>query len=581
MNKITGAFCKGAFMLIVATFLFVGFAMPARAEGIAFTQEEKEYLSEAKVLKAVSIDGAAPLHYRDSKGEIKGIAVNVLKEIANMTGITVEYYLYESISDALSSDFDIAFGLAKEYNQSGISLSMPYLDSETVLFYNKSVDATRLGDKVYAGIKGGTLPEGVLEEQTIYFNNRGAVIDAVDTGRADYGFGNAYSVAFYTLQNGYENIFTIPMGKEDRAYCMGIPEENKLLLSIINKSIAAIDPKRMGTLILDVASQVERKVTFSIVLDAYWKEIFALIAFVMLLLTYSAFSSTRAKNKYSMENRRYKLLSRLSNEYLFEYQIKANRLEIAEKLHEKIDLDHHESEIKDLLKHSLKEHDGESPGEQPYNIRLPLNSGGVGTFRVLFSLLRDGAGRIHSIIGKLVDISEEEKEREQLISKSQLDGLTGLYNALTTKEAVIKSISSKDAGKTDAFLIMDCDCFKEINDIYGHLMGDRMLENIGNGLRSTFRQSDIIGRIGGDEFCVYMHDIPSVEFVRLRCKLLANNIRELTKEFPVDISIGIVELKEPIPYESLFKQADDALYIAKGNGGAQTVIYNKELHNNG
>lgn len=576
MNKIAVVFYKRTFMLLLAVCLFMGFAVPARAEGVTFTQEEKDYLAEAKVLKAVSIEGVAPLHYRDSKGEIKGIAVNVLKEISKMTGITIEYILYDSVDHAFDSDFDVFFGLSRQYARPGIMLSTPYLESETVLYYHTSLDPKQLEDKVYAGIKGGSLPEGIEDDQTVFYDTREASLDAVETGKADYGFGNAYSVAFYTLQNGYTNIFTFPMGKEERAYCIGIPEENKLLLSIINKSIAAIDTKRMDALILDVASQIERKVTFAIIIDAYWKEIFTLIALIMLLLTYFMFLKTRATNQYKMENGRYRLLAKLSNEHLFEYQIKSDRLGVAEKLHEIIDIENNENEIKGLLKRSMKELGGESYEENSYTIKLPLNSGGIGTFLVLFSCLRDGLGRIHSVIGKLVDISEEEKEKEQLIAKSQLDGLTGLYNAATTKEAVMKSISRREAGKTDAFLILDCDNFKEINDTYGHLMGDEALKNISSALNLTFRQSDIIGRIGGDEFCAYLHDIPSMDFVRSKCQRMANHIRESIEAFPMDISVGIAELKEPTPYEILFKQADDALYIAKGNGGAQVIIYDSK-----
>ncbi|HZJ99907.1 MAG TPA: hypothetical protein VFC79_07865 [Tissierellaceae bacterium] len=72
MNRIVGGFYKKALMLTLAVCIFIGFAMPAKAEGISFTQEEQEYLEKETILKAASIDGAAPLHYKDSKGEIKG-----------------------------------------------------------------------------------------------------------------------------------------------------------------------------------------------------------------------------------------------------------------------------------------------------------------------------------------------------------------------------------------------------------------------------------------------------------------------------------------------------------------------------
>lgn len=581
MSRTIGVFYKRALMLALVACIFMGFAVPAKAEGISLTQEEKEYLAEAGVLKAVSIDGAAPLHYRNSEGEIKGIAINVLEEIAKMTGITFEYNLYNSIDDISGSDYDVIFGLSRQYTRPGIALSSSYLETETVLFYHKSIDATQLEGKRYAAIKGGTLPEGVQEEQTIYFADREETIDAVESGQADYGHGNAYSVAFYTLQNGYKNIFTIPTGTEDRAYCIGIPEENKVLLSIINKSIAAIDKSRMDTLILDVASQVERKITLPMIIDSYGVEIFALTFLIIMMMAYLLFSSTRAKNQYRLENRRYHLLSQLSNEYLFEYQIKDDVLEVAQKLSEKLDPFSNKAEVISLIKRSMKEEDNQNLKENTYTIKLQLSDGGMGTFRVLFSYLRKENGKIHSVIGKLVDISEEEKEKEQLIAKSQLDGTTGLYNAATAKEMIEKAMCGKGEDTSDAFIIIDCDNFKEINDTRGHLTGDSVLKNISSSLRLTFRQTDIIGRMGGDEFCVYIQNIPSVEFVRAKSQRLAQCVRELNEAFPVDISIGIAILKEPLSYESLFKQADTALYIAKGNGGAQTVIYDEEIHGDG
>ena len=573
MDKLISIFNKRILIFIIITCIFTGFIMPVEAEEIYFTQEEKDYLAKGIVLKAASIEGGAPLHNRDSKYEIKGIAVNVLNEISYITGIVFEYYLYKSIDDALNSKPDIAFGMTKEYVPPGMALSKPYLESETILFYNKSIDPKQLENKRYAAIQSGTLPKGIKEEQTIYFNARKDTIDAVESGKADFGFGNAYSLAFYTLQNGYKNIITVPVGKEERAYCIGVQKGDETLLSIINKSIEAIDENRMDTLVLDIASQIERKITFPMIINAYGKEIFSLVFLMIVILIYSVFLNTRAKNQFKIENKRYKILSHISNECLFEYQIKSDNLKISEKFIEKIDVYKRGVEVTELLKEAIRDSDNDSPDENIYTIKLPLSNGDTGVFKIISSYLKDESGKIYSIIGKLMDISEEEKERKQLIAKSQLDGLTGLYNHTSTREAIIKSINDKDKNKIDSLIIIDCDNFKDINDNYGHLKGDLALKNISEGLKLTFRKTDIIGRIGGDEFCVYMHDIPSVDFVCLKCKQLVYNIQKLNEEFQINVSIGIAILKEQSTYESLFKRADQALYHAKANGRSQIVIY--------
>mgnify|MGYP000950080154 CR=1 FL=1 len=88
-------------------------------------------------------------------------------------------------------------------------------------------------------------------------------------------------------------------------------------------------------------------------------------------------------------------------------------------------------------------------------------------------------------------------------------------------------------------------------------------------LMNTFRYTDIIGRIGGDEFCVYMKDIPSIEFLILKCQKLITLVEDLNQEFHATVSIGVALLKDDNSYDELFKKADEALYKAKENGRSQ------------
>lgn len=152
--------------------------------------------------------------------------------------------------------------------------------------------------------------------------------------------------------------------------------------------------------------------------------------------------------------------------------------------------------------------------------------------------------------------------------------MTGLYNSFTTKNLINEKI--KNTKGTDALIIIDCDKFKSINDNYGHLQGDKVVVNIGEAMSRSFRKSDIMGRIGGDEFCVYMPDIPSADFAVSKCREFMESVKQLTHEQPVTVSIGLALLKDEKSYEDLFVNADKALYEAKKKGGSQIRLASRD-----
>lgn len=252
---------------------------------------------EEGVIRAVSLDGAAPLHYRNSKGEITGIAVKVMDEIAQKTGLKFEYELYDTIAEAIESGAALTFGVSKEYAITDFILSKPYLKAETVLFYNTSIDPVDLSDKIYAGIDGGSLPEGVNAAKAQYYKNRQDTFAAVNSGKADYGYGNEYSLAFYSLQKDYRNMASIPTAKEVREYTVAIRAGNEDLFEIINQAIDEIEPSRIQSIILDVSSKVEQEVNFRSFFRHFWQEITAVILLVILVLSISVYKNIKLNKK--------------------------------------------------------------------------------------------------------------------------------------------------------------------------------------------------------------------------------------------------------------------------------------------
>lgn len=548
---------------------------PAAARAADFlTLEEKAYIAQRGAVKAVSIDGVAPISYRDNDGEAVGIARLVFDEIAGMTGLQFEYKLYGSVAESLASDYDVVYLAERRYSPADIVLSVPYLKSETIIFLNSTLDLDHLADKTFAAVKGSALPEGIKEENALYYDTREQTLDAVERGEADYGYGNTYSVTFYTLHNGYKNIITVPRAKEFREYCAGFSQGDAMLVSIINKAIANISENRMQQLVLDAMVYADREVSLAMIMDTYGVEMFIAAIVIIGLLLCGIALYVRVNRKLRTQNKRYEQLAYLSNEYLYEYFPANGRLRLSEKCARLCDTPEARAALTLALKGMLAkvERDG-----QMETITLNLDDTGGSVFKAINSLVYGNDGRIDSMIGKLIDISEEAAEKEELIQRSQADGLTGLYNAAATRKLVSESMERRDRQKTNAFLMIDCDDFKSINDTFGHLVGDQMLEHIGKCLKRSFRSSDIIGRVGGDEFVAYMKDVPSADFVLRKCRQLRRLIRTTADSTPLSVSIGVAFIKAKTTYEDAFRMADEALYQAKKNGGNRAVVYTGPL----
>ncbi len=157
--------------------------------------------------------------------------------------------------------------------------------------------------------------------------------------------------------------------------------------------------------------------------------------------------------------------------------------------------------------------------------------------------------------------------RHALSRQVRYDSLTGLL----TREAFLGDFKKqKVQKKNDAFLIIDADLFKTINDTHGHLAGDRALIQITEALKKGIRKTDTIGRIGGEEFAVHLKGVNyqlAVDIAeRLRENVKAANESFDLEDVDLSVSIGAVIYKEKIDLPTLMTKADRLLYKAKENG---------------
>lgn len=166
---------------------------------------------------------------------------------------------------------------------------------------------------------------------------------------------------------------------------------------------------------------------------------------------------------------------------------------------------------------------------------------------------------------------EDEKERElHLIRAADIDELTGLNNRASTMRHIREFLVGEGRNGIHALFIIDVDNFKLINDTFGHQAGDAFLTTLAARIKSCFREIDIVGRIGGDEFFAFMKNTPNLAGVESKAKLLLQRLIEihsLDVSLNVSGSIGIsIYGENGVTLDELYAAADEALYEAKRRG---------------
>jgi diguanylate cyclase (GGDEF)-like protein len=174
-------------------------------------------------------------------------------------------------------------------------------------------------------------------------------------------------------------------------------------------------------------------------------------------------------------------------------------------------------------------------------------------------------------------ISEQNQKLWQLAST---DSLTGCLNRRTFFEEAERALQgARSQRQPMSFLMVDADHFKSINDRFGHVVGDKVLVGLAGLLRSSCRDRDIVGRYGGEEFCVAIMGKTEEDVERLadRIRQSVAGIRTLLPNGErVTISVGMASLKNaPCEMADLVKRADEALYAAKAGGRNRVINWEK------
>ena len=255
---------------------------------------------------------------------------------------------------------------------------------------------------------------------------------------------------------------------------------------------------------------------------------------------------------------------------VFEYLKEINNLSITSNIKELLDLDEEQWKV-------FKE-----DNDQFMQYLSSLNSVNVNGAKNVYLLSNHKYIQMHIYdegnlsYGVIKDITKEVTEKRELVERLKnaenemsTDKLTGIKNIHYVKRSVNELLSEESRKGT--FIIFDLDNFKRVNDTVGHPEGDKLLQKFASCLTANFRSEDVIARLGGDEFVVVIFGEPSIKDLKRKLDDFMDYVRkeldEYYKKFQLSVSIGVSATSSNCRnYDTLYHNADFALYIAKRNG---------------
>ncbi len=218
-------------------------------------------------------------------------------------------------------------------------------------------------------------------------------------------------------------------------------------------------------------------------------------------------------------------------------------------------------------------------GQANYDVeyRIIQPSGEVHYIHAQGHLICDEQQRPQRMVGTSLDITERKKLELKLQYQANIDYLTEINNRRHFMELAQYELNRSRRYETPVcMLLLDIDFFKKINDTYGHHVGDQVLRHLGNIFKLCLRDSDIMGRIGGEEFAVLLPETESAEALEI-AERLAEQIRNQKSGFPFQITASLGVAKWDIKTDNmdkLMEKADQALYQAKENGRNKVCVFN-------
>ncbi|MHC1723316.1 MAG: diguanylate cyclase [Aminipila sp.] len=578
---------------------------------ISWTDEEQEYIKNNPVINVGVNANFIPIEYYDKdKKKIAGITGDVLEEISAITGLSFNSVVYDNFDDANKSvdknKIQLIASFGADYNwaaKNHVMLTSAYLNIPVSVISQYYIKDYTLSNFKVAVVKNYYLTDKIKQtmryKNFVYCNSIKDCVEAVNSGDADITYVPTYSADYFGSQASYTRIRTYAVPDFNYKICLAVPEHSDLVLyKIINKAINNIPQSEIDNIVFNnilFNGQQDEPFDFIYKYPVFTLTVICILWLGIFIVIYCNRKLERTvKQEMQLSDKKIHIALAQTNMLVWDYDLAnkriirtkttknwmglADRVENVPESFIESGYVHPES-TEEFLKMFESIERGDKVASGVFRLRK-VGTDGKWTNKYIWvetkiTNIFDKNGKPIRAVGLTEDVTEKVNEELRLKEKASRDPLTNLLNRSSFQACVQEFLEKEyEEDSVSALIILDTDDFKLANDTYGHIYGDEVLRNIALKLTKSFRTGDFIGRLGGDEFIIFMKNANSYEMVERKAKLICNNLVFEKENLITTCSVGIVIVPNKyVDYELLYKYADEAMYEAKKCGKCRYVIY--------
>lgn len=557
---------------------------------IMLSPTENEYIDSKQNLRVGYLRGHAPFQYEEEdellNRSFEGLCAMLCQMIEDNTNLELEYIPYDSEEELVqaleSGTLDMAAGVktSPQY-ENRVKFSREYIEYINVLLRNENVEMNQLEGSRQAVVLGeNSAIEPVSQFQTVDVPSISEAVKCIDAHDAEYAITNYYSAEYYIRDQECQNIVVVPLTEKTKLGFAYANDVDSRLIAICNKCIYSLSEDTIQMMLLQNMDPEAKPVT----LARFIREnplTAILVGLLILLLIVSALwivwrEKEKSRKKRELDNKRYAILSHLTDEYVFEYDLKEGVVHFEEKFEEKFhferdirltDYAYDQPALNKLIENCnlAKENDATTTDA----FELEDCTGEKQWYRMIAYRIAGENGQPSHLIGKIMNVQEVVEEKQRIQNEADRDALTSIYNR-TGYEKRVHELSEKYGENASViFAVLDLDNFKSVNDSLGHAGGDEALKLLAGRLDRMSGENTVVARYGGDEFVVCMFAVDQADGQKIFETLVNGMDTDMNYQgrlHHLSISLGAVYAEHTLPLAVLFVEADQVLYQVKSAG---------------